>query len=123
MGFQAEPAGVKNETRKVFSMIFDYSNYTERCGSRGVVLYKSVETNTDLFAEEAKCPFCADSHLTTVYSKEKRIIRNGYGDHLTNMKLFFAVITADGGNTIIATKAMLLLMESQHLICKLYLQR
>lgn len=72
MGFQAASAGVKNETRKVFSMIFDYSNYTERRGSRGVVLYKSVETNTDLFAEEAKCPFCADSHLTTVYSKEKK---------------------------------------------------
>ena len=47
-------------------MIFDYSNYTERHGSQGIVLYKSVETNTDLFAEKAKCPFCEDSHLTTV---------------------------------------------------------
>lgn len=53
-------------------MIFDYSNYTERHGSQGIVLYKSVETNTDLFAEKAKCPFCEDSHLTTVYSKEKK---------------------------------------------------
>lgn len=97
-------------------MIFDYSNYTERHGSQGIVLYKSVETNTDLFAEKAKCPFCEDSHLTTVYSKEKRIILNGYGDRLMNTRLFLDVINVDGGNTVIKIKVTLLLMELQHLI-------
>lgn len=53
-------------------MILDYSEYTERCGSKGVILYERVDNNTDIFNEQAKCPFCIDSQLRTVHKKSKK---------------------------------------------------
>lgn len=53
-------------------MIFDYSQYIERSGSCGIVLFKSVDRNIDLFAEETECPFCKASDLSAIYTKTKR---------------------------------------------------
>lgn len=52
-------------------MILDYSEYTERCGSRGIIFYENVDTNKDLFYEPRKCPFCTDSQLELVHQKRK----------------------------------------------------
>lgn len=53
-------------------MILDYSEYTERCGSHGIVLYENVDTNRDLFYEQRQCPFCTDSQLERIHQREKK---------------------------------------------------
>lgn len=53
-------------------MIFDYSEYSERCGSQGIVLYEVIDKNTDLFQTQNKCPFCHDSQLRKVCEKRNK---------------------------------------------------
>lgn len=52
-------------------MILDYQNFVTRSGHRGVVNYKSVDQNIDVFNSTSLCPFCKETVTQTVYQKEK----------------------------------------------------
>lgn len=91
-------------------MILDYSEYTERCGSHGIVLYENVDTNRDLFYEQRQCPFCTDSQLERIHQREKKAIQTGCSVHLRSMNSLYVVRDVVGGNMSTVTKVMRRLM-------------
>lgn len=52
-------------------MILEYNDYVLEKGSEGVVNYKVVDKNTNLFLHNSICPFCSKRIDNVVYSKQK----------------------------------------------------
>lgn len=69
-------------------MIFDYSKYISSVGHKGIVNYKSVDSNTEFFTHEPVCPFCKKP-ITNIVFEQKDTSHNDwlYGSFVQSEKV------------------------------------